>query len=97
MRILILGGHGFIGSHTSNLLKEKGHTIGVVDCYHQYFTFPDQEYFSILKLRKDHANNDKTFIGKIEDESFMLGHLSNPLIFFVTNFQELKSFWSRNN
>ena len=48
MRILILGGHGFIGSHTSNLLKEKGHTIGVVDCYHQYFTFPDQEYFSIL-------------------------------------------------
>ena len=71
MRILILGGHGFIGSHTSNILKQKGHTIGVVDCYHQYFTFPDKEYFPILQIRKQHANNDKTFIGKIEDESFM--------------------------
>ena len=31
MKILILGGHGFIGSHTSNILKSMGHTIGVVD------------------------------------------------------------------
>ena len=71
MRILILGGHGFIGSHTSNRLKKLGHTIGVVDCYHQYFTFPDKEYFPILQLRKLHAGNDKTFIGRIEDDQFM--------------------------
>lgn len=31
MKILILGGHGFIGSHTSNLLKQQGHEIAVVE------------------------------------------------------------------
>ena len=79
MRILILGGHGFIGCHTSDILKQQGHTIGVVDCYHQYYTFPDKEYFPILQIRKDHANSDQTFVGKIEDESFM-----------ATVFQEFK-------
>ena len=71
MRILILGGHGFIGCHTANLLKQQGHVVGVVDCYHQYYTFPDFEYYKVLKQRKDHANNDYTFTGKIEDEMFM--------------------------
>ena len=71
MRILILGGHGFIGCHTSNILKQQGHIVGVVDCYHQYYTFPDVEYFKVLKQRKDHANNDLTYTGKIEDEMFM--------------------------
>ena len=41
MRILILGGYGFIGSHISNYLKKDNHTIGIVDCYHQYYTFPN--------------------------------------------------------
>jgi UDP-glucose 4-epimerase len=71
MRILILGGHGFIGSQVSKKLKELGHTVGVVDCYHQYYTFPNWEYFPILQLRKNIANNDETFVGKIEDEIFM--------------------------
>jgi len=71
VRILILGGHGFIGCHTSNILKQQGHIVGVVDCYHQYYTFPDVEYFKVLKQRKDHANNDLTYTGKIEDEMFM--------------------------
>ena len=48
MKILVLGGHGFIGSHTCNILKKQGYTIGVVDCHHQYFTFPDKEYQTIL-------------------------------------------------
>ena len=71
MRILLLGGHGFIGCHTANILKQQGHVVGVVDCYHQYYTFPDFEYYKVLKQRKDHANNDYTFTGKIEDEMFM--------------------------
>ena len=71
MKILVLGGHGFIGSHTCAVLKSQGHTIGVVDCYHQYYTFPDTEYFSVLSQRKDIANNDKTYVGKIEDAFFM--------------------------
>ena len=73
MKILILGGHGFIGCHTSNLLKTQGHEVAVVDCYHQYYTFPDKEYFPVLEIRKQHANNDKTFVGRIEDEMFMTG------------------------
>jgi len=40
-KILILGGHGFIGCHTSHILKQKKHEVGIIDCYHQYYTFPD--------------------------------------------------------
>ena len=44
MNVLILGGHGFIGCHVSNILKFQGHNVSVVDCYHQYHIFPDWEY-----------------------------------------------------
>ena len=69
--ILILGGHGFIGSHISNILKSQGHKIGVVDCYHRYYTFPESEYYCVLQQRKNHANADKVYIGHIEDKIFM--------------------------
>lgn len=68
MKILILGGHGFIGSHTSSRLKSLGHTIGVIDCYHQYFTFPDWEYHPVLSQRKDLAQADCIWEGQIEDQ-----------------------------
>ena len=32
-KILILGGHGFIGCHTSHILKQKKHEVGIIDCY----------------------------------------------------------------
>jgi len=70
-RVLILGGHGFIGSHTANILKAQGHIIGVVDCYHQYYIFPDNEYQSVLKQRQDHCGADSIYSGKIEDPEFM--------------------------
>ena len=69
--ILILGGHGFIGSHASNILKSQGHKIGVVDCYHRYYTFPESEYYCVLHQRKSHANADKVYIGHIENKTFM--------------------------
>ena len=71
MNILILGGHGFIGSRVSQQLKKAGHTVGVVDCYHQYNAFPDWEYVPILQQRKTIAANDRTFVGRIEDKEFM--------------------------
>ena len=71
MNILILGGHGLIGSRVSQRLKKEGHTVGVVDCYHQYNAFPDWEYFPLLEQRKIIANNDRTFMGRIEDKAFM--------------------------
>ena len=70
-RILILGGHGFIGSHTANLLRSQGHTIGVVDCYHQYYIFPDSEYQSVLKQRQEVCGAHSVYAGKIEDPEFM--------------------------
>jgi len=71
MKILILGGHGFIGCQVSKKLKALGHTVGIVDCYHQYNSLPDWEYLPILELRKKIAENDNTYVGRIEDAEFM--------------------------
>ena len=71
MKILILGGYGFIGSAISSQLIKQGHQVGVVDCFHQYYTFPNWEYGPLLAQRKAMANPTKDYIGKIEDVSFM--------------------------
>ena len=71
MKALVTGHHGFIGSHTSNILKSMGHTIGVVDCYHRYYTFPKAEYDKISELRIQHSNADLVYNGHIEDVPFM--------------------------
>ena len=71
MRILVLGGYGFIGSHICQNLKAQGHTIGVVDCYHQYYTFPSWEYQPVLSQRKEITQTDKEYIGQIENFQFM--------------------------
>ena len=71
MKILVLGGYGFIGSHISQKLKSEGHTIGIVDCYHQYHTFPDWEYHTVLNQRKSITGTDKEYIGQIENLQFM--------------------------
>jgi|TARA_B100000035_G_C21004766_1_gene556700 nucleoside-diphosphate-sugar epimerase len=71
MKILVLGGYGFIGSHVCQQLKSEGHTIGVVDCYHQYYTFPDWEYYPVLSQRKEITNTDYEYIGQIENLQFM--------------------------
>ena len=71
MNVLILGGHGFIGCHVSNILKFQGHNVSVVDCYHQYHIFPDWEYQPVLEQRKEWANADAVHMGRIEDEHFL--------------------------
>jgi UDP-glucose 4-epimerase len=71
MRILVLGGYGFIGSHICQQLKLEGHTVGIVDCYHQYYTFPDWEYHPVLSQRKKITNTDYEYIGQIENLQFM--------------------------
>ena len=71
MRILVLGGYGFIGSHICQQLKSEGHTVGIVDCFHQYYTFPDWEYYPVLVQRKAITQTDKEYIGQIENLQFM--------------------------
>ena len=71
MRILVLGGYGFIGSHICQQLKAEGHTVGIVDCFHQYYTFPDWEYHPVLAQRKKITNTDYEYIGQIENLQFM--------------------------
>jgi len=71
MRILVLGGYGFIGSHICQKLKAQGHYIGIVDCYHQYYTFPNWEYQPILSQRKEITQTDKEYIGQIENLQFL--------------------------
>ena len=71
MKILVLGGYGFIGSHICQQLKAEGHTIGIVDCYHQYYTFPSWEYYPVLSQRKEIAQTDKEYIGQIENLQFL--------------------------
>ena len=71
MRILVLGGYGFIGSHICQQLKKDNHIVGIVDCYHQYYTFPNWEYYPILSQRKEITQTDKEYIGQIENLQFM--------------------------
>ena len=71
MRILVLGGYGFIGSHICQQLKKDNHIIGVVDCYHQYYTFPNWEYQPVLSQRKEITQTNKEYIGQIENLQFM--------------------------
>ncbi len=71
MNILILGGHGFIGSHVCHILKNQGHIVSVVDCYHRYHIFPDWNYNPVIEQRKQWADSHATFVGKIEDEAFI--------------------------
>ena len=71
MRILVLGGYGFIGSHICQQLKKDNHIVGIIDCYHQYYTFPNWEYQPILSQRKEITQTDKEYIGQIENLQFM--------------------------
>ena len=51
MKILILGGHGFIGHHTARELLDSGHEIFTVDCHHRYGEFLDWEYQPVIEQR----------------------------------------------
>jgi len=53
MKILILGGHGFIGHNVAHQLIELGHHIEVVDIHHQYGEYEDWEYQPVIKQRMD--------------------------------------------
>ena len=63
-KVLITGGHGFIGCHIANNLNAKGHTVGVIDNYTDYKCYDKKEYKRVIKQRILHANA-ATFVGNI--------------------------------
>lgn len=53
MKILILGGHGFIGHNVARQLINLGHSLGIVDIHHRYGEYQDWEYNPVLNQRVD--------------------------------------------
>jgi len=53
MKILILGGHGFIGHNVAQQLIVLGHHVEIVDIHHQYGEYQDWEYQPVLEQRTD--------------------------------------------
>ena len=71
MKILILGGHGFIGSHTARQLVDLGHSVSVVDTHHTYGEYAPWEYMPVLQQRLDHMGNHTAYIGDVCDPVYM--------------------------
>ena len=63
-KVLITGGHGFIGCYIANNLNAKGHTVGVIDNYTDYKCYDKKEYKNVIKQRILHASA-ATFVGNI--------------------------------
>jgi nucleoside-diphosphate-sugar epimerase len=71
MKILVLGGHGFIGHNVAHKLTALGHAVAVVDCHHQYGEYPDWEYFPVLNQRLEHIGEHDPWIGDVCDPIWM--------------------------
>lgn len=72
MKILILGGHGFIGHTTTKQLNELKHDVFTVDCHHNYGEYQHWEYEPVLKQRLSHMGHHKHHHGDVCDPAFML-------------------------
>jgi nucleoside-diphosphate-sugar epimerase len=71
MKILILGGHGFIGHNVAHKLIARGHDVAVIDCHHQYGEYPDWEYFPVLEQRIQHIGAYDAHTGNVCDPDWM--------------------------
>jgi nucleoside-diphosphate-sugar epimerase len=54
MKVLILGGHGFIGHHVARQLLDLGHAISTVDVHHTYGEYQPWEHKPVLDQRISH-------------------------------------------
>ena len=71
MKILVLGGHGFIGHHTTKMLLDQGHNVHVVDCHHDYGEYPKWEFDPVMKQRVDYIGDHGIWFGDVTDPDFM--------------------------
>jgi nucleoside-diphosphate-sugar epimerase len=70
MKIMILGGHGFIGCHVSNILVNSGHDVSIIDNYDNYNSIPYWEYGAILQKRIAHSlcfSRDNDIVNPLND------------------------------
>tara|TARA_B100001248_G_C27390470_1_gene462094 strand:+ start:1993 stop:3027 length:1035 start_codon:yes stop_codon:yes gene_type:complete len=102
MSILITGGTGFIGSHTSILLLEKGFTLYIVDSEINSSKIVLKKIASILKFDdKTYREKIKFFKGDIRDYFFLdkvfkIANDKNETIESVFHFAGLKSVLESN-
>jgi nucleoside-diphosphate-sugar epimerase len=71
MKVLVLGGHGFIGHNLVRQLKDQGHDVSTVDLHHRYDEYPVWEYFPVLQQRREHMGRDRHFGGDVCNAQFM--------------------------
>lgn len=71
MKILLLGGHGFIGHHTAKQLIDLGHTVSIIDCHHQYGEFPTWEYNPVMIQKLDYIGAHDYHLSDVVDVNTM--------------------------
>ena len=71
MKILVLGGHGFIGHHITKMLIDQGHDVHVVDCHHDYDEYPKWEFDSVMNQRVDFIGDHAIWFGDVTNADFM--------------------------
>ena len=71
MNILILGGHGFIGSHVARQLHDLGHSVAIADIHHNYGEYMPWEYQPVLAQRKSFMGNHTAYIGDVCNQKFL--------------------------
>lgn len=71
MKVLILGGHGFIGHYVAQQLRNLGHQIEIVDVHHQYGEYSDWEYQCVLQQRINYIGQHRIWHGDVCNSEFM--------------------------
>lgn len=71
MKVLILGGHGFIGHHVARQMTELGHDIVTVDIHHQYGEYQNWEYNPVMQQRINYMGVHEHHHGDVCDIVFM--------------------------
>jgi len=71
MKILVLGGHGFIGHHVIKQLNKLEHRVAAVDIHHNYGEFESWEQRPVIDQRLLYMGQHQIFHGDVCDPLYM--------------------------